>query len=105
MNFQTTHKLPFLSRPWQRDKNIQEFKIGTCRGQWFAHDLCYVIVSILNETPGNGHLNDVFEWFEHFCKRDGKSLVIIEFFNEQFKTHCIEKRGFIEMGNNVVKIF
>jgi hypothetical protein len=62
----------------------------------------------MNDRPGNGHLEDMFEWFEHSCKRDNKALVIAEFFNERFKKHCIEKRGFTEIPNkknNLIKIY
>ena len=110
MNFRSKHNLQFLSRPWMDGKmgDYQEYKIGTCHGQWFAKPgLCYVIVSIINEQPGNGHLEDVFEWFEASCKRDKMQLVITEFFNDRFKVHCIEKRGFMPAPfcNGVMKIF
>ncbi len=57
--------------------------------------------------PGNGHLEDVFEWFEYACIRDCKGLIIREFFNDRFYNHCIEKREFIpEPGTkNLFKIF
>lgn len=76
-------------------------------GQWFASDIAYHILSVENENPGNGHLEDVFERFESSCKRDKKPLMIMDFFNEQFKQHCITKRGFIAVNNSdhVIKFF
>jgi len=64
-------------------------------------------MSVMNESSGNGHLEDVFEWFEHSCKRDKKALMILEFFNDRFKKHCIEKRGFIAIPgrNDLIKIY
>jgi hypothetical protein len=64
-------------------------------------------MSVKNESPGNGHLEDLFQWFENSCKRDKKNFMILEFFNDRFKKHCIEKRGFvaIEGTNDVFKEF
>jgi len=90
----TMHSLPFESRPWVCDPSIQEFRIGTCKGQWNTGIGCYCIISIINDQPGNGHLDDVFQWFENSCKRDGYALKIFEFFNQPFYEHCIKKRGF-----------
>jgi len=103
----TKHNLPFESCDWPRDPNIKMFRVGTCEGQWFSTDMAYCIISVKNDKPGNGHLEDVFEWFESSCKRDGKALMILEFFNPQFKEHCITKRGFVAIKgtNDVIKIF
>jgi len=94
MNEQTTHKLEFLSRPWDKNPEWNQFKIGTCDGLWKAENKAYQILAIYNEMPGNGHLIDVFEWFESSCKRDGYSLIILEVLNERFKSHLITERGF-----------
>jgi hypothetical protein len=105
---ETTHKLDFLSKPWERDPEWHVFKIGTCNGQWRATDESYDILTIINEEPGNGHLTDVLEWFEFACKRDGKMLRILEVWNKRFYKHLIEKKGFIDSnrdGENVVKFF
>jgi hypothetical protein len=98
----TTHNLDFQVAPWARDPSgaIQLFKIGTCHGQWYTHGPAFVILSIVNDSPGNGHLDDVFQWFEYACKRDKYALVIDELMNERFKKHCIEKRGFVEYKPN-----
>lgn len=53
----------------------------------------------MNKEPGNGHLTDVFEWFEYSCKQDKKILLVREFFNDEFYKHCIEKRGFVQVPN------
>lgn len=103
----TTHKLDFEACPWPRNPSIQLFRIGTCEGQWMATENAYCIISILNSNKGNGHLDDVFEWFEHSSRRDKKALMILEFMNDRFKRHCIEKRGFTEIPgrDDVIKIF
>lgn len=91
----TKHNLGFYSADWPRDPTIKVFRIGTCEGQWYATEFAYHILSVLNNKPGNGHLEDVFQWFEYAAKRDGKLLTVEEVMNARFKKHCIEKRGFI----------
>lgn len=108
---ETTHKLDFLTAQndfslFRGDGNL--FKVGTCRGQWGNTNDSYYILSVINEVKGNGHLDDVFEWFEYSCKRDGKNLLILECFNKRFYEHLITKRGFIPLDKdkcNCVKIF
>jgi len=103
----TKHKLAFYSRPWRDHPFIEEFKIGTCNGQWQYGITGLEIISIINNVPGNGHLEDVFQWFEYAAARDKKPLIIREFFNDRFKTHSISKRLFrpIKGTDNVVKHF
>jgi len=103
----TKHNLDFESCPWPRNPAILLFRIGTCEGQWMSTDLAYCIISVINREAGNGHIDDVFEWFEHSCKRDKRALMIMEFFNESFKKHLIEKRGFtpVPNTNDLIKFF
>lgn len=66
----------------------------------------YEIVAIINSSPGNGHFEDVLEWFENSCRRDNKSLRFCEVWNQNFMKHLKENRGFIAQGrNNLVKNF
>lgn len=88
----TRHELDFENAPGNHGHDV--FKIGTCEGQWGCTDNCYYILSVINTSPGNGHLNDVFEWFEYSCKRDNKSLLVLEIFNIEFFYHLVSKRGF-----------
>lgn len=84
------------------------YRIGTCHGQWGVVNKCYYILSVINNSPGNGHLNDVFEWFEFACKRDNYNLMVLEIVNSQFYLHLITKKGFIPLdadGINVIKVF
>jgi len=77
----TTHNLAFEVAPYERniDPNTdwQRFRVGTCDGIWGCTE------------------QDVFEWFETSCRRDGKSFKILEIANDRFKKHLIEKQGFI----------
>lgn len=102
----TLHHLDFLSSedPWMDE--FYEFKVGTCHGLWRSTSDSYDILAIVNDEPGNGHLEDVFQYFEHSCRRDGKCLKIIEIWNERFKRHLITKRGFVETEQgDAVKTF
>lgn len=89
----TTHNLPFESADWVV-KDFNRFRIGTCEGLWRSTFDSYDILAISNSQPGNGHLQDVFEWFEASCKRDNKKLRILEVWNKNFFFHLIAKRGF-----------
>jgi len=95
----TTHNLAFEVAPYERniDPNTdwQRFRVGTCDGIWGCTEESYCILAITNNKKGNGHLQDVFEWFETSCRRDGKSFKILEIANDRFKKHLIEKQGFI----------
>ena len=119
----TTHHLDFLSREMPRtalddicaelvacglvvDDDPDgppwtEFVIGTCRGAWRCTDDAYEILAIINTAPGNGHFEDVLEWFEFSCRRDGKKFRFLQLENQGFKRHLIEKRGFTDCGVNV----
>ena len=103
----TKHNLDFEACPWDLNPMFMLYRVGTVRGQWFSTEHAYIVVSFINDVPGNGHLDDVFEWFEFSCKRDNKALMIMEFMNDRFKKHCIEKRGFtpIPGKDDVIKIF
>lgn len=107
--FKSTHNLPFLSAHWNNPFNTdgwQVFKVGTCHGQWVSTPETYDILSVINWQPGNGHFEDVLEWFEHACRRDARSLRILEVWNKDFAKHLIEKRGFVyQAGDNLIKRF
>src|SRR5687768_8724527 len=89
----TTHNLDFLVAPWGRDDWLR-FKVGTCHGLWRCTSEAYEILSIVNNEPGNGHFEDVIEWFESSAKRDNKWVVFMEVWNTKLLRHLIEKRGF-----------
>ena len=49
------------------------FRVGTCEGQWGNTEDSFYILSVLNKEQGNGHFDDVLEWFENSCKRYNKN--------------------------------
>ncbi len=112
IDFKTTHNLPFMvaeypclflesgELPWI------SFKVGTCEGLWRVLPGAYQILAPINHKKGNGHMDDVLEWFEYSCKRDGYDLVILELMNSAFEKHLIEKRGFKKFKyNSLIKKF
>lgn len=103
--FKSTHNLPFEVAEWH-DPGFKLFRVGSCEGMWSSDSKSYIIVAITNNEPHNGHLNDCFEWFENSCKRDKKSLKVVEIMNVDFMFHLINKRGFKKIsGDNVEKTF
>ncbi|MES2287516.1 MAG: hypothetical protein V4547_17610 [Bacteroidota bacterium] len=109
--FKTTNNLPFevAASPYRfRDDTHyhQMFRVGTCEGQWGCTEKSYFILSVINKSPGNGHLTDLFEWFEHSAKRDNKNLLVLCLANGGFKEHLINKKGFKPHGDDhVIKTF
>lgn len=78
------------------------FKVGTCHGQYMVDKGNYLIINIINEEKGNGHFDEVLEWFESSAKRDKVKLGVVELWNKRLKKHLIEKRGFQEDENGDV---
>lgn len=106
----TKHNLDFEAAPWECmgsiDENFTRFRIGTCEGLWATTDTSFDILAVTNSEPGNGHFEDVLQWFEHACKRDQKDFRILEVWNLSFKKHLLTKRKFKPQGkDNVIKKF
>lgn len=105
----TKHSLDFECAPWTPvfpfpgAENYYCFRIGTIEGLWASNDKTYDILAIENKKPGNGHFEDVLQWFEYSCRRDGKALRFLEIMNPGFKRHLIKKRGFKPQGANAIK--
>ena len=104
--FQSEHNLIFEVAPYPYnidDKNQwMLFRVGTCEGLWCSTDKSYDILAITNNQQGNGHFNDVLQWFEQSCRRDKKALRILEVWNINFKNHLITKRQFKDVGGDNV---
>lgn len=101
--FKSTHNLPFEVAQYIMP-DVLAYRVGTCTGiySWDAKN--YIIIGITNHEQNNGHLDDVFEWFENSCKRDKKNLMVAEIMNRRFMKHLIEKRGFTVLDeDNVIK--
>lgn len=101
--FESSHQLAFEVAPWERDASWTRFRVGTCSGLWNYTGEAYQILTIDNAVKGNGHFEDVLEWFENSCRRDHKKLRILELWNSAFKHHLIRKRGFVLSGPDDVE--
>lgn len=102
--FSTKNNLDFWSKNYEGvqptgDKEDRIwFIVGTCRGMYIIDDSAYDLWAIGNSRPGNGHFDDVLQWFEFFCNRDNKDFIISRIENTKFRSHLIGKRGFAEHG-------
>ena len=104
--FQSTHKLDFECAEYPISPEWIQYRVGTCHGLWTASEGCYDILAVSNQKPGNGHFEDVLEWFEQSCRRDGYNLRILECWNQELKVHLVEKRGFENYEeDNLIKKF
>ena len=105
--FKSTNNLLFYSAPYElnMDKynDWMRFQIGTCHGLWTCNKKEYKILAVLNDNIGNGHFQDVIDWFENSCKRDNRALRFVELMNPKFKEHLITKRGFKKKGKDLIK--
>lgn len=104
------HDQEFRSGQWDHPSNNdhqpwQEFIIGTCRGQWRSTTGSFEILSVINDNPGNGHFEDVLDWFFVSCVRARYRLKIFLVHNEKFRRHLMQKRGFSSDGVNVYITF
>lgn len=106
MTFESTHKLDFEIARWPLSEEYIAFRVGTCHGLWGSSGTTYDILALKNEEPGNGHFDDVLEWFENSCRRDNKDLRVLECWNEPLKFHLLEEHGFEEIDRyNIIKKF
>jgi hypothetical protein len=103
MDFISSHKLDFLCAYWPLSENFKQFKVGTCSGLWSCERFSYCILAVVNHTKGNGHFDDVLEWFEYSCKRDNYSFKFFEVWNDNLKKHLINKRGFVEIEPGILE--
>lgn len=118
---ETIHNLPFEAAPWEPSftnffpqlvanimrikQPIVAFRVGTCEGIYTVRNGAYQIIAVQNSNPGNGHFDDVLQWFENSCKRDKKDLMFIEIMNPDFGRHLCLKRGFKQKGSHAIKKF
>lgn len=113
--FHTTHDLAFEAAEWENglvlgdlfgEEPFSHYRVGTMMGAWRCTDTAFEILSFYNLLPGNGHLIDTIEWFEHSAKRGIRALRILAVGNKRFKEHLMRKWGFVEEGeDNLIKSY
>lgn len=101
--FKSKHNLMFEVAEWEMSNDFQRFRIGTCTRLFGVTDESYDILAIENSEKGNGHFEDVLQWFERSCIRDKRSFRILEVWNTDLKLHLIHDRGFARIENDGVE--
>lgn len=103
--FKTEHELEYLQgeeTEIEPGRTMAGYRVGTCHGLVCFTDDAIEILAVANEEPGNGHFNDVLQWFEYAAVDQGKILRVIELWNQPLKRHLIGKRAFIEQDSQTV---
>ena len=102
--FQSTNSLEYKDRPIELFGEImREFKIGTVTGVYSHCDEYLRIINIENSSPGNGHFNDVFDWFFNSCITHGRGLMFVAVVNERLGDHLCNQRGFEKLSDSLNK--
>jgi hypothetical protein len=91
--------MPFKPELSPLTDDVYRFFVGTCNGIFDVNAEGVNIIGITNENPGNGHVDDVFEWFEYAAAGADTRLWVREIYNQRFKQRCLTKRGFIQSSN------
>lgn len=104
--FKSKHNLEFVPkedgvRP--NDEIRIRFTLGTCNGLYEDNSEFLNLFGIFNSEPGNGHFDDVLEWFEYMCKRDNKDFLITWLDNQNLRDHLLKKRSFLPHGPRGVR--
>lgn len=107
--FESTHGLGFKGAPQivsGEQTGLTKFEVGTCRGLYKITDIAVEIHAVINDEPGNGHMDDVFEWFEGIAKH-GKVPLVVLGASPEFKIELSQKRDFLNTNipNRMIKFF
>lgn len=106
----TTHGLNFEQADVPKEKQdllslgiyLYDFRVGTVYGQWYHKNNELCIFAIFNSVPGNGHVKDVFEWFEFACKEQKKNMRVTCILSNEF-ARMLELNGFSREGRDFIK--
>jgi hypothetical protein len=105
----TENMLPISWFRWEKSvghEKVYKFICGTVDGIFTVEKERVVMIGIGNMQPGNGHITDVFQWFERACRELKKNFWIVEIINEGFYRHLVEKHCFqIVTNKQVIKRF
>lgn len=94
----------WLSAPFP-EEGWRHFRVGTCTGLYRAANAAYEILAIENSAPGNGHVEATLKLFYARCIRDNYMLVVLEVWNDKFRSK-LASLGFINRENdNYMKTF
>lgn len=98
MKFKSPHKLKFKTAPHLiggAPTGMEKFIVGTCHGLWVQHNLSVDMWAVINEKPGNGHMDDVIEWFFQIAKAGNVPIRVMDISNKTFYDELVEKWKFL----------
>ena len=73
---------------------LEKFKVGSVHGLWRQGETVIEIWAIINDEPGNGHMDDAIEWFVEIARLSGVILRVVEISSVTFRNQLIDKWGF-----------
>lgn len=94
--FKSQHNLKVYVNPFTVagiDAGVLQFKIGTTHGIFKNFSLSVDVFTVINDNPGNGHMEDFFEFFEAHAKKTNRVFRMCEVSDQEFKNALI-LRGF-----------
>lgn len=97
MKFKSEHKLKFLTAPHLiagAPTGLEKFEVGTCHGLWRQDKASIEVWAVINGSPGNGHMDDVMQWFLELARLQNVILAVMDISNLAFKNQLILKWGF-----------
>lgn len=97
MKFKSSHKLKFRTAPHViagAPTGMEKFEIGTVHGLWVQSKMSIDIFACINDEPGNGHMDDVFEWFFEIARTGALAVRIVNVSSVTFRNQLIEKWKF-----------
>lgn len=97
----TKHGLDFEVATWYANPIIKLFRVGTVDGQYYHTQTHLVLLSIVNNQPGNGHFNDALSWFLYVANFMQKSFKVEHVMNDRFAKY-LERNGYKKTGDSYV---
>ena len=97
VKFKSTHHLKFKTAPHiisGAPSGLEKFEIGSVHGLWRQGKAVVEIWAIINDKPGNGHMDDAIEWFVEIARLSGVILRVVEISSVTFRNQLIDKWGF-----------
>ena len=97
VKFKSTHHLKFKTGPHIVEgapSGLEKFKIGSVHGLWREGETVIEIWAIINDEPGNGHMDDAIEWFVEIARLSSVILRVVEISSVTFRNQLIDKWGF-----------
>lgn len=96
--FRSTHGLKFKTMPHiiaGAFTGAERFEIGTVHGIWNVSTFSVDVFACINDEPGNGHMDDVFEWFFSIATERGLPVRVTNVSSEDFRQQLIDKWLFV----------